>query len=1194
MKLKHRFFFVFARRSRLILFLGATGLAVSAGAANPFAENVRSTDPHPPAEQQAMFHVPPGFEVQLVAGEPDINKPLNMAFDAAGRLWVTTSREYPYPAPLDKPGRDRVMIFEDFGPDGRARRVTPFADGLNIPIGVYPFRSANPGGGETWKAVVWSIPHIWLFEDVDGDGRADKKEVLYGPFDHTRDTHGNQSSFRRGFDGWLYATHGFNNHSKVSGRDGHEVEMQSGNTYRMRLDGVRIEHHTRGQVNPFGMAWDHRGNLYSSDCHSSPVYQLLAGGYYPSFGKPHDGLGFAPVLMQHTHGSTAIDGFLYYTDNLWPGEFRDNVFVGNVMTSRVNRDRLIFHGSSPRALELDDFVKCDDPWFRPVDNQLGPDGAFYIADFYNRIIGHYEVPLDHPGRDRERGRIWRVVYTKRPLRPVALAEGMEGLIGEMASPNLNRRMLAMNELADRFGARAGPAVRQAFEAPANTAQQVHAMWLLDRWDLLANDALIAAARDGEPLVRTHAMRVMAERGRRASVLDVNDPRRHGFTGDLAEAARAGLTDGDALVRRCAAQVLGTAPSVDNLPPLLALLDETPAEDDHLLYVARQSLRDQLLHEEVLAGVLRREWTEHEILALADVAVAVPSPSAGVFLVGQREALAGRPDLLRDALQHAARYAPPDVLNTLARSLQVDSKLGVDFQLGLFESVEQGLAQRGLKLTSVMETWGQQLAARVLADTQEPAWYNTPHPETSDPRNPWAFQERAQEDGGKARVLSSYPLGETLTGVLHSPAFTVPEQLTFFLCGHDGFPGSPPRGNNYVRLVDENGNVLRKTGPPRHDTAKKVVWNLNEHAGRRAHLEVVDGDDGDAFAWLAIGRFQPPVIGLPTRAPAEGGKPLVAALNLVHRLGLPGGVYLDRGEADWLDLLRAMALTAPETAVRMAAVQAVMPRLSEADRVAWFGPVLEDGRESLSVREATGLALATTQPQVVLAAMATAPRQLNVRWAQALAGSSSGAEALLNAVSEGQVSPRLLQERAVRDRLSAASVPDIADRLAKLTKNLAPLNEELDQLLAQRRKSFRTASGDPSRGREVFTQNCAVCHQVGGEGGLVGPQLDGIGNRGAERLLEDILDPNRNVDHAFRSTIFVLEDGDIVSGLLRREEGELMVLADATGRELSVAKNRIESRHESDTSLMPENFGDLIPESDFNDMLAFLLETAPAP
>ena len=241
-------------------------------------------------EEQATFKVADGFEVNLFADETlGIAKPTQMSWDAKGRLYVCCSPTYPQAVPGVKP-RDYIL----------------------------------------------------RLEDTDGDGKADKRTPLYGPFDHTRDTHGNQASFRRGFDGWLYATHGFNNDSHVTARDGSHVDLNSGNTYRIRLDGSRIEHHTHGQVNPFGLAWDARGNLYSSDCHSAPLYQLLTGGWYPSFGKPHDGLGFAPVMLEHAHGSTAIDGAVYYNDNLWPAEYRDTLFIGNVMTSRLNRDTITF------------------------------------------------------------------------------------------------------------------------------------------------------------------------------------------------------------------------------------------------------------------------------------------------------------------------------------------------------------------------------------------------------------------------------------------------------------------------------------------------------------------------------------------------------------------------------------------------------------------------------------------------------------------------------------------------------------------------------------------------------------------------------------------------------------------------------------------------------------------------------------
>ena len=234
--------------------------------------------------------------------------------------------------------------------------------------------------------------------------------------------------------------------------------MQSGNVYRMKPDGSHLEYYSHGQVNPFGLCFDRLGYLYSSDCHSKPVYQLIRGAYYPSFGKPDDGLGFAPEMATHDHGSTAIAGIVYYAAEHFPVAFRDNIFIGNVVTNRVNRDTIEWHGSSPQAIEQPDFIVSDDPWFRPVDLKLGPDGALYIADFYNRIIGHYEVPLTHPGRDRERGRIWRVVYrgkdrdAKSPSMPRIVSDPENDVRvskSRMGNPNLAVRVLAANLLSGR-------------------------------------------------------------------------------------------------------------------------------------------------------------------------------------------------------------------------------------------------------------------------------------------------------------------------------------------------------------------------------------------------------------------------------------------------------------------------------------------------------------------------------------------------------------------------------------------------------------------------------------------------------------------------------------------------------------------------------------------------------------------------
>jgi len=336
----------------------------------PASPPVAPTEALSPAEQQGKFRLPEGFAVELVAAEPDIQKPMNLAFDARGRLWVTHSIEYPFAPREGAPHRDGLTVLSDFGPDGRARKAVRFADDLNIPIGVLPI-----GNGD--EAIVWSIPNIWKLSDTDGDGTADQREILYGPFDFV-DTHGDQNSFRLGPDGWVYACHGFRNDSKVKLKGEGEIvlTMQSGNTYRFKPDGSAIEQVTWGQVNPFGMCFDSLGNQFSADCHSRPVTMLLRGGVYESFGKPHDGLGYAPAMTGHDHGSTGIAGALVYDDSEgFPADYQGNLFVGNVITNTIHRDRLQWKGSSPWVEAPEDFLVCDDWWFRPVDLQTGPDGA---------------------------------------------------------------------------------------------------------------------------------------------------------------------------------------------------------------------------------------------------------------------------------------------------------------------------------------------------------------------------------------------------------------------------------------------------------------------------------------------------------------------------------------------------------------------------------------------------------------------------------------------------------------------------------------------------------------------------------------------------------------------------------------------------------------------------------------------------
>ena len=162
------------------------------------------------------------------------------------------------------------------------------------------------------------------------------------------------------------------------------------------------------------------------------------------------------------------------------------------------------------------------------------------------------------------------------------------------------------------------------------------------------------------------------------------------------------------------------------------------------------------------------------------------------------------------------------------------------------------------------------------------------------------------------------------------------------------------------------------------------------------------------------------------------------------------------------------------------------------------------------------------------------------------------------------------------------------RIKILTSRLPNESEELIQLISTRRKNHVSVAGDQALGAALFTKTCAACHQIAGKGKKVGPNLDGIGNRGLDRLVEDILAPNRNVDVAFRSSTIVTDQGKVLNGLVKQTEGARLILVNSKGEEISVATDSVEQNVLSNLSPMPANFGETLTEEQFRQLLAYLL------
>jgi putative heme-binding domain-containing protein len=215
-------------------------------------------------------------------------------------------------------------------------------------------------------------------------------------------------------------------------------------------------------------------------------------------------------------------------------------------------------------------------------------------------------------------------------------------------------------------------------------------------------------------------------------------------------------------------------------------------------------------------------------------------------------------------------------------------------------------------------------------------------------------------------------------------------------------------------------------------------------------------------------------------------------------------------------------------------------------------------------------------------------------ARALTTGKEGARQLLDAVAAGKGSSRLIQDIIVGERIKGHNEPSLTESFAGLLADLPSEDDRVKQLVAARRDSFGKAQVSSERGLAVFQKICANCHRVGGEGAKIGPDLDGIGNRGAERLLEDILVPSRNVDQAFHVTVLELANGKTASGLFARKDGKSLVLINEQGKEFTVLEEDVSDRKTQRISPMPANIAEQLPDSEFHDLVSYLLTLTVKP
>ncbi|MCG8648338.1 MAG: L-sorbosone dehydrogenase, partial [Pirellulales bacterium] len=371
----------------------------------------------------------------LFAADPDIRKPIQMNFDRSGGLWVASSEVYPQILPGEK-ANDKIIVLRDTDGDGVADRSTVFAEGLLIPTGVIP-------DGPHAAYVAESTRLIYL-RDTDGDGKADQRRVVLSGFG-TEDTHHLIHTLRWGPDGCLYLNQSIYIHSHIDTPYGTR-HLDGGGIWRYRPTTGQLEVFCKGFVNPWGHVFDQHGESFATDgaYFEGINYVFPDAVFVTSPGATRWLKGLNPGSPKHC-GLEILSGT--HIPPQWWGDFVTNDFRSH----RVCRFTIKSSGSGYIGRQQPEIVTSSNVAFRPIDARMGPDGALYIADWYNPIIQHGEVDFRDDRRDRKHGRIWRVSFAGRELDrwPAFDKQSDVQLLNLLEDPALPVRQFARQELWTR-------------------------------------------------------------------------------------------------------------------------------------------------------------------------------------------------------------------------------------------------------------------------------------------------------------------------------------------------------------------------------------------------------------------------------------------------------------------------------------------------------------------------------------------------------------------------------------------------------------------------------------------------------------------------------------------------------------------------------------------------------------------------
>jgi putative membrane-bound dehydrogenase-like protein len=451
-----------------------------------------------PPDAAKQMTVPPGFHVQLAAGEPQVHQPVAFALDPRGRVWVAEAYTYPTRA-AEGEGKDRIVILEDTNADGTLDQRKVFAQALNLVSGL------ELGFGGVW---VGAAPYLMFIPDTNGDDVADSEpQILLDGFGF-QDTHETLNSFIWGPDGWLYGCQGVFTHSRI-GKPGLPDEQRTpmnAGIWRYQPQRHKFEVFAWGTSNPWGVDFNDHGQAFCTACVIPHLFHVIQGARYQrQAGQHFDPYVFDDIktIADHAHyagnirdhawwgheptelnvdtsaagGGHAHCGAMIYLGGAWPTEYRNQIFFNNVHGNRVNNDLLEKNGSGFVGRHGKDLLMANDHWFRGINLKYGPDGNVYLIDWYDKNACHRVNPSIW---DRTNGRVYKIVYGDAQPVKVDLGKLSDAELVALHTHTNQWYVRTARRLLQERGANQAThaALRKLFDEQDAVPDKLNALWTL--------------------------------------------------------------------------------------------------------------------------------------------------------------------------------------------------------------------------------------------------------------------------------------------------------------------------------------------------------------------------------------------------------------------------------------------------------------------------------------------------------------------------------------------------------------------------------------------------------------------------------------------------------------------------------------------------------------------------------------------